>query len=49
MQIFPHIFLGGNEENKKALTPDEKEMALEMTRTHYFVVAHPKANNATNY
>ena len=33
MQISPHISLGSNEENKKALTPDEKEMAFEMTHT----------------
>lgn len=31
MQIPPYISLGSNEENKKALTPDEKEMAFEMT------------------
>lgn len=44
MQIFPYISLGSNEENKKALTADEKEMAFEMTRTHSIVVAYPKTN-----
>lgn len=42
MQIIPHFWSGSNEENKKALTPDEKNMAFEMTRVHYFTVAHPK-------
>lgn len=39
MQIFPHIFLRGNEESKK---PDEKEMAFE--RTNNVLAAHLKTN-----
>lgn len=35
MQIVPHISLGSNEENMKALTPDEKKMAFEMTHTQF--------------
>lgn len=48
MQIFPYISLRSNEENKKAVTPDEKEMAFEMTRMHFFVVA-PKVAQSIGY
>lgn len=44
MQIFLRISLGSNEENKKALTPDEKKMAFEMTYMHYIVAPRLKTN-----